>query len=81
MEADIKISTALSQALDAFKQALATAVLSIPPVPAERDLVNATPSDVDIFDNKPIKVTVDEKPALASWLNTITAKLDAFAKG
>jgi hypothetical protein len=81
MEGDIKVSTELSQALDAFRQALAAAILSIPSVPAGQDLVSATPSDVSIFSNKPIEVTVDEKPALAGWLNAITTKFNAFAKG
>jgi hypothetical protein len=80
MEADIKVSPQLTQAIDAFKQSLAAAILSIPSVPASRDLASATPQDVDIFNNRPIEVTVDEKPALATWLNALTAKFNAFAK-
>lgn len=80
MEADIKISAELSQALDAFKQAAAAALLSIPSVPAAQALASATPSDVDLFGGKPIDVTVGEKPALAQWLGKLTAKLNAFAK-
>ncbi|HTJ03441.1 MAG TPA: hypothetical protein VL492_11670 [Methylovirgula sp.] len=81
MEGDVKVGDELSHALDAFKQALAAAILSVPSVPAGQALVSATPFNVDIFNNKPIEVIVDENPALAVWVNAITAKLNAFAKG